>query len=88
MAEEVAFRIDSLIDKKASQSQSPLTFFLLAFALSIPFYFTHTLAWLKLLPSFPVSSFMVNAVHHLTRLPSSGTHVDPKSLFKGNGRLR
>jgi len=42
----------------ASRSRSPLKFFLLVFALSIPFYLAGAATTFQLLPGLPVSSFM------------------------------
>ncbi len=42
----------------ASRSRSPLKFFLLVFALSIPFYLAGAVTTFQLLPGLPVSSFM------------------------------
>lgn len=43
----------------ASQSRSPLRFFLLVFALSLPFYLAGALTSLQLLPGIPVSGFAI-----------------------------
>jgi uncharacterized protein len=45
-------------DTLAAQGRSPLTFFLLVFALSVPFWLMGAVTGLELLPGLPVSSLM------------------------------